>query len=80
MRRQAEKATGRELEAEQIPVEALREQYENASDPHARTFAALTLAGAYGDTRDKSAELRRWIERPTLFRDTLAGSGARATV
>jgi hypothetical protein len=29
---------------------------------------------------DTSAELRRWVERPALFRDTLAGSGARTTV
>jgi uncharacterized protein YbjT (DUF2867 family) len=80
MRRQAEEATGRELEAEHIPVEALQAQYESASDPHARTFAALWLAGAFGDPRDRSAELRRWIERPTLFRDTLARPSGRITV
>lgn len=80
MRRQAEEATGGELQAEHMPVGALREQYESAPDPHARTFAALALAGAYGDARDMSAELRRWVDRPTVFRDTLAGSGARTTV
>lgn len=80
MRLQAEKATGRELEAEHVPVDTLQEQYENAPDPHARTFAALGLAGAYGDPSDKSAELRRWVERPTLYRHTLVRSGARTTV
>jgi uncharacterized protein YbjT (DUF2867 family) len=80
MRRQAEDATGRALEAEHIPVEALQAQYASAPDPHARTFAALGLAGAFGDPRDRSAELRRWVERPTLFRDTFARTGGRITV
>lgn len=53
-----EAALGRHLEVQQIPEPALQAQYESATDPLQRTFAALMLTAARGDEVPMD-ELRR---------------------
>ena len=65
-----------ELAVEHVPLEALEQQLAAADDPVARTFAALALATARGDAEDRTAELRRWVERPIGLGDFLAATAA----
>ena len=63
--RQVEQATGRSLDVERVPLEALQAQQQGAASPHEQTFAAMGVAMAHGDPVDRTAELRRWLEQPT---------------
>ena len=58
-RRIFEEATGRTFEVKRVPEEALRTQYESATDPLARSFAALMLDLAKGDVVPMDDTLRR---------------------
>jgi uncharacterized protein YbjT (DUF2867 family) len=48
----AEEVTGAAIAATHVPVEALQAQYEAAQDPLQKSFAALMLAIAFGDSID----------------------------
>jgi len=54
----AERITGRRFDVRHLPEDQLRAQYESASDPMARTFAALMLYYAAGDVIDMAGPLR----------------------
>jgi len=60
----AERAAGRRFEVQYVPEEALRSQYETASDPMQRTFAALMLYYANGDVVDMTGVLRQFAVSP----------------
>ena len=47
-----EKISGKSFKLEHVPEEALRAQYEEATDPMQKTFAALMLACAHGDAME----------------------------
>jgi NADH dehydrogenase len=54
----AERITGRRFDVHHVPDDQLRAQYESASDPMARTFAALMLYYAAGDVVDMAGPSR----------------------
>ncbi|CAN5833598.1 hypothetical protein BH23GEM9_BH23GEM9_02540 [soil metagenome] len=54
----AEELTGRSMQVQHVPVEALQAQYETASDPLQKSFAAFMLSVAEGDVIDMHATLR----------------------
>jgi uncharacterized protein YbjT (DUF2867 family) len=54
----AERITGRRFDVHHLPESQLRAQYESASEPMARTFAALMLYYAAGDVIDMAGPLR----------------------
>jgi uncharacterized protein YbjT (DUF2867 family) len=54
----AERITGRRFDVHHLPEYQLRAQYESASEPMTRTFAALMLYYAAGDVIDMAGPLR----------------------
>jgi uncharacterized protein YbjT (DUF2867 family) len=54
----AERITGRRFEVHHLPERQLRAQYDSASEPMTRTFAALMLYYAAGDVIDMAGPLR----------------------
>jgi NADH dehydrogenase len=54
-----EKALGRTIEREYVPEQALASQFQGATDPMEKTFAALMLGAARGDAID----VRRALEK-----------------
>lgn len=56
---QAEQATGRKMTVTRVPEEALRAQYESASDSLQKSFAALMLSAAEGSEIDVQPALSR---------------------
>jgi uncharacterized protein YbjT (DUF2867 family) len=64
-----EEVGGRPFEVQQVPEEALRAQYEGATDPLQRSFAALTLDYANGDPIDMRATLAAFPVPLTSVRD-----------
>lgn len=58
-----EKTTGRKFEVQRVPVEALRGQYDAATDPLQKSFACLMLTYANGDPVDGSAA-KKLMDRP----------------
>jgi uncharacterized protein YbjT (DUF2867 family) len=56
----AELTLGRKIAVQRVPVEALREQYENATDPLQRTLAGLSFAATHDVAVDMSALLREF--------------------
>jgi len=54
-----EQALGRSIAREHVPVEALEAQFQAASDPMDKTFAALMLGAARGDAVDVRAALEK---------------------
>jgi len=54
----AERLTGRTFAVQHVPEAALRAQYDAATDPMEKTFAALMLYNARGDVVDMGAPLR----------------------
>ena len=63
--RDIERRLGRPFIVEHVPEEALRAQFEAASDPLQRSFAALTLYYAKGDVIDMS-DAQRMLPIPRL--------------
>lgn len=64
-----EEIAGRRFEVDRIPEAVLREQYAAASDPLARSFAALMLDVAKGDAVAMEDTVRRIPVRLTSVRD-----------
>ena len=60
----AERLTGRAFTVQHVPEDALRAQYDAATDPIEKTFAALMLYYARGDVIDMSAPLRLFAVPP----------------
>jgi len=60
----AERLTGRTFTVQYVPETALRAQYESATDPIEKTFAALMLYNARGDVIDMAAQLRLFAVPP----------------
>ena len=60
----AERLTGRTFTVQYVPETALRAQYEAATDPMEKTFAALMLYNARGDVIDMAAQLRLFAVPP----------------
>ena len=60
----AERLTGRTFAVEYVPETALRAQYDAATDPMEKTFAALMLYYARGDVVDMAAPLRLFAVPP----------------
>jgi nucleoside-diphosphate-sugar epimerase len=54
----AERITGRIFTVQYVPERQLRAQYDSATDPMTRTFAALMLYYASGDVIDMAGPLR----------------------
>ena len=54
----AERITGRQFDVRHLPETALRAQYESATDPTEKSFAALMLYYAAGDVVDMAGPLR----------------------
>ncbi|MGH9459478.1 MAG: SDR family oxidoreductase [Thermoanaerobaculia bacterium] len=68
----AERETGRKLEIQHVPEEALRQQYEAAADSMSRSFAGLMLGYASGQPIDRADARRRLgIEQLTSVREYL---------
>ena len=65
----AERIGGRPFELQRIPEEALRAQYESATDPLQKSFAAMMLQVAHGDVVPMDATLRRFPIRLTSVAD-----------
>lgn len=64
-----ETVTGRTFEVEHVPEQALRAQFEAATDPLQKSFAALMLGFAGGDAIDMSDTARRFGIVPTSIED-----------
>jgi NADH dehydrogenase len=78
--RLAEKVTGRKVDVEHVPVEALRAQFAGATDPMQKTFAGLMLYYAAGDTVDMKETCRKFsIESLRTIRDHLQSLTSAAT-
>jgi uncharacterized protein YbjT (DUF2867 family) len=60
-----EKVAGRSFETTKVPVDTLRTQYDTASDPLGKSFAALMLEYAEG-CRMNSADARSLLQRPLM--------------
>jgi len=60
----AERLTGRPFTVEYVPETALRAQYDAATDPLEKSFAALMLYYARGDVVDMAAPLRLFAVPP----------------
>jgi uncharacterized protein YbjT (DUF2867 family) len=60
----AERITGRTFTVQHVPEAGLRAQYDAASDPMQRTFAALMLYYAKGDVIDMAGALRTFPVPP----------------
>jgi len=60
----AERLTGRTFTVEHVPESALRAQYDAATDPLEKSFAALMLYYARGDVVDMAAPLRLFAVPP----------------
>jgi uncharacterized protein YbjT (DUF2867 family) len=71
----AREVTGRQLHVERVPREALELEAQRAAGGSdlEETFAALMLATADGYASDQTGNMRRWVDRPTMVRDFLAG-------
>ncbi|HSJ05430.1 MAG TPA: SDR family oxidoreductase [Longimicrobiales bacterium] len=69
--RMAEEVTGREMSVQHVPVEALRAQYEGATDPLQKSFAGLMLSMADGDAIDMAEPLRHFPLQLRTVRDHL---------
>lgn len=54
-----EKALGKTIAREHVPLEALEAQFRGAADPIEKTFAALTLGAARGDAIDVGPALQK---------------------
>jgi hypothetical protein len=54
----AERITGHRFDVQRIPETELRARYDAATDPTAKSFAALTLYYAAGDVVDMAGPLR----------------------
>jgi len=54
-----EKALGKSIAREHVPLEALEAQFKGASDPMEKTFAALMLGAARGDAIDVGPALQK---------------------
>lgn len=60
----AERITGRRFDVSHVPETALRAQYESATDPMEKSFAALMLYYAAGDVVDMAGPLRLFQVAP----------------
>jgi uncharacterized protein YbjT (DUF2867 family) len=67
----AEKITGRSIPVQHVPAEALRAQYDAATDPLQRTMTGLTYAVTEGDVIDMSATLQEFPIRLRTVREHL---------
>jgi uncharacterized protein YbjT (DUF2867 family) len=67
--------TGRTLDVERVPVDALEAEYDRAEDPVAHTFAGLSLATARGE-EDVTAAIRRYVPQPLPAREFLSRAAA----
>jgi NADH dehydrogenase len=77
--RLAEESSGRTIDVQHVPVDALRGQHGSATDSLQRSFAGLMLYYASGDVIDMSDALRTFPgQRLRSVREHLAGSVARA--
>jgi len=73
-----EQALGKEIKLDHVPVEALRAQHQSSSDPLQKTFAALMLGYANGDTvKDAAATAQAHGIRLASVADYAAGFHAR---
>ena len=64
-----EEMTGRPVQVEHVPEQALEAQRDAATNPMDRTFAALMLATARGDAIDMRRTLADFPVRLTSVRD-----------
>ena len=64
-----EELRGREFDVQHVPVEALREQRESASDPLQQSFAGLMLYYSGGDIIDMRETLQKFPVQLTSIRD-----------
>lgn len=67
--RRFEEKTGVRFDVQYVPEEALRAQYDAATDPMQRSFAALMLKYAQGDAVPMTQTLQRFRVKLTSLRD-----------
>ncbi|OJT22655.1 hypothetical protein BO221_23135 [Archangium sp. Cb G35] len=67
--RMSEERSGRRWELEQIPEQVLREQFDGATDPLQRSFAAMMLNVALGGPVDPRPAMEAMGLRPRTLRD-----------
>ena len=72
-----EEAAGRAFEIQEIPEQALEAQWESATDPMQRTFAALMLGAARGHEGPTCDVLERFPVRMTTVREFAERTAAR---
>ena len=68
-----EEKTGRKFDVQYVPEAALRAQYDAAADPMQRSFAALMLMYASGDSINMTKTLAAFPMKLTSVRDFAAG-------
>ena len=73
-----EKIGGRPFKLEHVPEPALRSQFENATDPMQKTFAALMLGYLYGDAMNMAPVVEKFAIKLTSVDDYARSVLARA--
>jgi len=79
--RLAEESTGKKIAVEHVPEEALRAQYDAATDPLQRSFAALMLYYAGGDVIDSTEAIRAFsVKQMKPVREYLRSTASSPTI
>jgi uncharacterized protein YbjT (DUF2867 family) len=79
--RLAEESTGKKIAVEHVPEEALRAQYDAATDPLQRSLAALMLYYAGGDVIDSQESVRAFsVKQMKPVREYLRSAASSPTV